>query len=333
MKKKYWMISLIIIGFCVAGIYLMVTKTSVTAKIGGDTTDTKAEETVRIGFSQLDQPNPWRVAQLTSFVNAASDRGYELVYHQPAERTEKWQINDIKALLEEHVSYLALAPINQNVLHQAVQMTKEKNVMLILLECDADDVRQEDYFTLVSTDYYKEGQLCAQILGRYFKGEKCRVLEVTGESDSQVAGERAQGFYDEINKGGTMKIVYSIHGNFDRVTAQKSMEEVIVNPKIEYDAIVAYSDEDGLGVLQALKVAGKNHGTVPIVSINGVQDVLKAIIAGEYYATVESNPNTGAIVMQVIASEREGYLPAKRIFVPYNIYDGSNAVEEFNNAY
>ncbi len=117
------------------------------------------------------------------------------------------------------------------------------------------------------------------------------------------------------------------------MTAQKSMEEMLAGEPYYYNAIVAYSDEDGLGVLQALKVAGKADGSVPIISINGVQDALKAIIAGEYYATVESSPEVGPLIMQLIGSNEKGYAPAKQVFIPYNIFDRDNVLEQYKNAY
>ena len=250
----------------------------------------KTAGSVTIGFSETDSSNPWRVAQQTSLINAAADRGFRL-------------------------------------------LLKETGTRLILMECSTWEVNPDDYLFMICTDYYKEGQLCAQILHSRYQEESVRILEVVGEEGSTVARQRAAGFRDGILKYPHMKISGQIVGSFDRVTAQKSMEEMLAGEAYDYNAIVAYSDEDGLGVLQALKVAGKADGSVPIISINGVQDALKAIIAGEYYATVESNPEVGPLVMQLIGSNEKGYAPAKQVFIPYNIFDRDNVFEQYKNAY
>lgn len=288
---------------------------------------------VRIGFSETDSSNPWRVAQQTSLINAAADRGFEFLFEEPKERTAQWQLQNIREMLDEGIDYLIVIPVSETALGEIIDMVKETDTKLILMECSTWDVNADDYLFMICTDYYKEGQLCAQILHACYHEGLVNILEVIGEDGSTVARQRAAGFRDEIRKYPHMKITGQIVGNFDRVTAQKSMEEMLAEEQYYYNAIVAYSDEDGLGVLQALKVAGKADGSVPIISINGVQDALKAIIAGEYYATVESNPEVGPLIMQLIGSNEKGYAPAKQIFIPYNIFDRDNVLEQYKNAY
>lgn len=288
---------------------------------------------VRIGFSEIDSSNPWRVAQQTSLINAAADRGFTFLFEEPKERTVQWQLQNIREMLDEGIDYLIVIPASETALGEIIEMLKETDTKLILMECSTWDVDEDDYLFMIRTDYYKEGQLCAQILHSCYHEGMVSILEVTGEEDSSVAKQRSEGFRDEILKYPHMKISGQIVGSFDRVTAQKSMEEMLAGEPYYYNAIVAYSDEDGLGVLQALKVAGKADGSVPIISINGVQDALKAIIAGEYYATVESSPEVGPLIMQLIGSNEKGYAPAKQIFIPYNIFDRENVLEQYKNAY
>lgn len=293
----------------------------------------KTAGSVTIGFSETDSSNPWRVAQQTSLINAAADRGFRLLFEEPKERSAQWQLQNIREMLDEGIDYLVVIPASETVLGEIVEMLKETGTRLILMECSTWEVNPDDYLFMICTDYYKEGQLCAQILHSRYQEESVRILEVVGEEGSTVARQRAAGFRDGILKYPHMKISGQIVGSFDRVTAQKSMEEMLAGEAYDYNAIVAYSDEDGLGVLQALKVAGKADGSVPIISINGVQDALKAIIAGEYYATVESNPEVGPLVMQLIGSNEKGYAPAKQVFIPYNIFDRDNVFEQYKNAY
>ena len=75
-----------------------------------------------------------------------------------------------------------------------------------------------------------------------------------------------------------------VESSGNRLTAQKVTESVIADQDIDFNAVFAQSDEDGLGVLQALKLAGMEPGEdVVIVSIGGIQDVFKAIMPGSIW--------------------------------------------------
>ena len=115
------------------------------------------------------------------------------------------------------------------------------------------------------------------------------------------------------------------------------MEDAIISltkSGITFNAVFAHSDEDGLGALQALKAAGLKPGQdVQIVSINGIQDVCKAIIAGEYLGSVESNPKWGQVVMTLVRQIERGAKPFPSVMSPYRIINAQNAGEIFNTAY
>ena len=55
----------------------------------------------------------------------------------------------------------------------------------------------------------------------------------------------------------------------------------------------------------------------------------KAIIAGEYLGTVESNPKWGFIVETLINQRERGYTPFPTVIIPYNIITEANAVSYF----
>lgn len=153
-------------------------------------------------------------------------------------------------------------------------------------------------------------------------------MEIQGSVGSIVARDRDVGFRQEIKKHPNMQICASEVGDFNRITAEKAMENIIINSHNSFNAVFAHSDEDGLGALQALKGAGMDPGkNISIVSVNGVQDVLKAILAGEYLATVENNPKLGYVVFEVIDQMERGTVPPSQIVMPYRIIDYSNAME------
>lgn len=295
------------------------------------------EKKILIGFSQVERENPWRTAQINSFRVACNTDYSSLIYHQPSEYSTQWQVNDCEKLVEEGVDYLVIAPNEPSALKEILKKAREKEIHVILMQSNPDGLSPEDYTSLVFTDYQKEGELCAQMLLKFFGEKKCSIVEVCGTESSPVAKARAAGFRRGIEGHENMKIVYKAEGNFNRVTAQRAVEDAIIDltkSGLDIDAVFAHSDEEGLGALQALKTAGFKPGQdVQIVSINGIQDVCKAIIAGEYLGTVESNPKWGQVVMALVNQIERGVKPFPSVMSPYRIIDKENAAEIYNTAY
>ena len=83
-------------------------------------------------------------------------------------------------------------------------------------------------------------------------------MEIYGTESSPGAQARSKGFHQALMKYPNMEIIDVEYGNFDRVTAQKAMENALIkaaNRGQTIDAVFAHSDEDGLGALQASRAA------------------------------------------------------------------------------
>ena len=163
--------------------------------------------------------------------------------------------------------------------------------------------------------------------------DRARILELTGEPDLDYTPVRSDAFSQELACYPNLTLVDTVDGSFDSEASMKIMERIITDSETDFDALFIHSDEAGIGALQALKLAGKDVHTIPIVSINGSQDALKAIIAGEYLATITSSPNVGTVVMSAISQHRAGYKLPKWVIIPNKIYDRTNALENYNYAY
>lgn len=306
-------------------------------KLDTEKADPSDNAVVRIGFSQVETDNPWRTAQINSFREAILPDSMSLIYNEPKNFTIEQQINDLSKLIKQKVDYLVIVPREVKPLLPILEEAKAQHIPVILIGQNAEGIEPDNYVSIITTDYFKEGQICAQMLAKKYKGQDCNIVEIYGSVNSPMAQTRSKGFRSEIKQYSDMHIIDTIYGNFDRLTAQKAMENALIqsfNTKEHINAVFAHSDEDGLGALQAIKTAGLTPGKdITIVSINGVQDVCKAIIAGEYLGTVESNPKWGPIAISLIKQIERGAKPFPIVFIPYRIIDESNAYERFSTAY
>lgn len=188
------------------------------------------DDHITVGFSQIETDNPWRTTQINSFREAFGPSNIEFIYHEPEEYTAKWQQEDITKLIREKVDYLVIVPADLDALVPALESAKEAGIPVILIEQSADTIDRDLYMSRISADYLREGAICAQLLAeKYLKPllQHCRDLRY-GKLSSAKA--RSKGFHQALKNYPQLHIIDTEYGNFDRVTAQKAMENALVKP-------------------------------------------------------------------------------------------------------
>ncbi|PKG25265.1 ABC transporter substrate-binding protein [Niallia nealsonii] len=287
---------------------------------------------LKVGFSQAENNNPWRIAETNSIKKEAREKNADLIYFDAQGSSEK-QLKDVKQILESNVDYLILAPRQYDELAPALQMAKEKNVPVILIDREAKGKPGEDYLTFIAADYIWEGEQAAKWLVHKTNG-KANIVEISATTNSTPAKLRALGFRNIINKYPNMKIIESQSGESARSTGQKVMENMIQTVDENITAVYSHADESSIGAIQALKAAGKKPGIdTVIVSIDGEKDALKAIISGEIGATIECSPFLGEKAFQVIDQHQMGVKIPVRIIQPGRIFTLENAQSYLNQTY
>lgn len=321
-KSKKARIFLVVVILLSAAVWKYIGHEKKEKKI--EITEAEADQT-RVAFSMAEGDNPWTVKLVNELNDAAREKNMELIYHEPETVTAEWQKKDIEALLEMDIDYLAVFPRDEKILPEILTKAEKKKVPVILITKNL--CYRNRCAALISIDYELEGQLAARVLAKNSKGEDCNIVEIKGPEESTVAQARSRGFRRELVKYPNLKVIAERNGDFDRLTAENVMEEVISSyGKENIQAVFASSDEEGLGILSALKITGCHPGKdVDIVLINGIQDTLKAIVAGEYTAAILSGNKMGFVLFEIIARRERGFDKGDFVVIPYQIYDSSNA--------
>jgi ABC-type sugar transport system substrate-binding protein len=287
---------------------------------------------VLVGFSQMENNTPWRIAETNSIQQEANKRGYELVITDAQGQTSK-QVSDVKDLIGRKVSAIFLAPREFEALSPALQAAKEAKIPVFLIDREAAGKVGEDYVTFIGSNFVDQGIRAAQWLIAQ-TGGKANIVELTGTTGSSVARDRSQGFNDRIKAIPEMKVIASETGDFSRATAQKVMEGIIKSKGKQINAVFAHNDEMALGAIQALKAAGRQPGKdVVIVSIDGEKDALQAIINGEMGASVESSPRFGPLAFDSLDKFLNKRKVPPKIILEDRLFDAKNAREYLDEAY
>ncbi len=305
------------------------------AAAGADTCEVKPPdvklEGATVGFSQMENNNPWRIAETESMKAEGEKRAGKYIATDAQADTSK-QVSDVEDMIAQGVDILVIAPREFEGLAPALDAAAEANVPVFLVDREAKGEPCKEYITFIGSNFIKQGERAGEWLINATDGE-AKIAELEGTTGASVTNDRAEGFRNAIQGESGMEIVASQSGDFTRAGGQKVMEQLIqANPDI--NAVYAHNDEMAIGAIQALKDAGKTPGEdVTLVSIDGTRDALQAIIDGELGATVESNPRFGPLTFETIEKFLAGEPIPQKIILKDRFFDKNNAKKFIDSAY
>ncbi len=292
---------------------------------------------LRVGFSQMEVNNNWRIVNNDSIKTEAAARGIELIYRDAQSSIEK-QNRDIIEILNEGVDYLIIAPYEYEGLQSALAEAKKKGVPVILSDREAAGAPGEDFVTAILGDFIDTGYKAGQALRNAFGDGTINVVEITGTAGSSVARDLSKGFAEFAKEDGNINIIASADGNFGRAESLKAMENIVQSYGGKFNAVFGHVDDAAIAAIQALKAAGMTPGQDPskgdiaVVSMCGYKDAFDAIIAGDQYATVECTARFGPVLFDIIDKLQAGEAIKNRLVMPCKIYDPTNAEALYNEA-
>jgi galactofuranose transport system substrate-binding protein len=285
-----------------------------------------------IGFSQMENNGPWRIAETKSMQDEAAKRGYELIVTDAQTQTSK-QISDVEDLVARRVNAIFLAPKEFEGLAPALAAAKAAKIPVFLIDREAAGKVGEDYVTFIGSNFVEEGQRVGEWVVKNTNGN-AGVIILEGSAGSSVARDRNQGFMDAIKSQPGIKVLNSQPADFTRAKGQEVMQNLIQAHGRDITVVYTHNDEMALGAIQALKAANMNPGKdVKVVSVDGQKSALEAIMAGDMNITVECNPRFGPIAFDTYEKFLRGEQIPPKIIVPDKFFDNSNAAQFVAEAY
>jgi ribose transport system substrate-binding protein len=272
------------------------------------------------------------VAETNDIKRVAEERGYTLLITDADSSIEK-QTEDIKQMIAEGAQYIVCTPLVYEGYDEIVQICKDAKIPLIMLDREIKGEAGVDFLTFIGSNFYEEGVRAAQWLAQHTKNN-AKIVELHGNEGASCSIDRFEGFHSVIDNIEGMEVVVWGYADFERITGQDVMEDIILSYGRDFNAVYAHSDEMAIGAIQALKAANIDPGTeLGIISIDGSKDALKSIIAGELGATIECSPRLGNAVFDTLEAHLEGKEIPPRFIIEDRLFDPSNAEEMFNEGF
>jgi simple sugar transport system substrate-binding protein len=282
-----------------------------------------------IGFSQVGHESDWRTAFSKSMQDEAKKEGIDLKFSD-ANQKEEDQLKAVRSFISQKVDAIIIAPVVVTGWDQVLKEAKAANVPVFLVDRDVETSDKSLYVTRVAADFNLEGRLAGAWLAQALKG-RGDIVELQGTVGSAPAIERKRGFDAVEALFPLIKIVKSQSGDFTTQGGKEVMESFIkaTDGLKGIKAVWAHNDNMMLGAIQAMKEAGLKPGTdILTVSVDGVPDIFKAMIAGDANASVELRSDIGPDIYGVV----KAYLGGKKdwprwVVIPSALHTIADAAE------
>src|SRR3954447_6209724 len=286
-----------------------------------------------VAFSQNASNNPWRLAETASMKAEAEKAGIDLTVTDANNQQSK-QIADIKGLIAQKPDAIFVAPITEQMAN-VVKDAATANIPVFLLDRDVDHAVAkpgQHYVSVIQSDFVQEGKRAAVQMAKA-TGGKAKIIELEGTTGASPAIDRKKGFDEAIKQCPGMQVVVSQDADFTRAKGQ-SVAETLLQSHPDATAIYAHNDEMALGAIAAVKAIGRQPGKeIQVVSIDGEKDGLKAVAAGDLYATVECSPRFGPNAFKTMMDYAAGKATPTLIINNDQLFTKDNASANVDKAY
>lgn len=246
MKRQYLLILVIFIALIIA---LGCGKKEQAA--ASEETQEEAAERWKIGMSQCNLGEPWRVQMNQDIKNEAAKHPEIRVVYKDAQNDSLKQRAQIEEFINAEVDLIVVSPKEAAPLTQPVAAAYEEGIPVIVLD---RKVIGDKYTCFIGADNKIIGRAAGQWIVEKLGG-KGKVVELKGLMTSTPGQDRHTGFRDGI-KGSAIEIIFEADMKWLEPIARKEMESALARyPQI--DLVYAHNDPGSHGAYLAAKAVDR----------------------------------------------------------------------------
>ena len=298
---------------------------------GGDKEKGAAGKKLVIGFSQIDNQNPWRLAETESVKSEAAARGYELKYAD-AQAVQENQIKTLRSFIAQKVDGILLAPKTESGWEPVLREAKAAKIPVVLLDRNIKVDDPSLFVTFIGSDFVFEGEEAAKQMIKDLGEGPYNVVELQGQPGADPTIQRAKGFRNILAKYPKIQITLSQTGEFNRIQGKQVMEAFLKAKGKQINVVYAHNDDMAVGAIQAIKEYGLDPGKdIYLLSIDAVRDAFEAMLAGDLNCTVECTPLLGPKGFDAIEATLKGEKLDKWIKSADRVFPMAMAKDEMPN--
>jgi ABC-type sugar transport system substrate-binding protein len=311
-----------------AGIALMVLIAMVTAACGAQSSSSSSASSGggRVAAIIKGLDNPFFQAMQQGIQNQASAQGTSVTVQAATSITDTTgQADKLQAMAGQNYSCYLVNPISQTNLVQPLVQVAHAGKYIVNIDNPIDPNAAKaaglKIATYIGTNNIHAGNMAAAEMAKLLPngGDIALIGGIAGDVTSQA---RLNGFQQALPSN--IHVVQTVAANWDRPTALTDATNIMrAHPGLK--GFFVANDDMALGVARAISDAGK-QGQLKVVSVDGIQDALKAIQAGTLSATVSQYPYTiGVMGMEACKAAMAGKTLPADVAAPVLVVTQSNA--------
>lgn len=210
----------------------------------------------------------------------AAQNNIELLWNS-AEDDVATQASQIDTLINQEVDAIIIVPAQADSLRPQLEAANEAGIPVLTVNTTLDFT---DLITSsVLPDDVAAGAQQMQQMADALGGEG-KIVVLQGPLGSSPEINRTQGIMNTLEEYPNIEVLAMDTANWARDQAANLMANWITSFGDEIDGVVAENDDMALGAIQAMKEAGIDP-LLPVVGIDGIEDGLRAVQAGEMIGT------------------------------------------------
>ncbi|MCX5493348.1 substrate-binding domain-containing protein [Kaistia dalseonensis] len=233
------------------------------------------------------------------------------------------QSNQMDTLITQKVDAIIFSPIDADAAAAPVARAQEAGIPVVGAVTRANS---DLLFAYVGTNDVEGGANITEHLVEELGG-KGNVVILEGPIGNSPQLLRRQGIDSVLAKNPDIKLLASKTANWSRAEGLAVMENWLSLYGDQINGVIAQNDEMALGAIQALEAKGLTTKQVKVVSIDGIQDAVRAVKTHGLYTLFKSahHEGQGALDLAVRAAAGDSYQPKADIWQSDMKWNGGTA--------
>lgn len=263
--------------------------------------------------------NPYHIDWIAGGEMFAESVGLkDYLVNQACQGSSEKQVNDIKALVAKTNGNVVfnIDPNQSPDVVPIVKALEDAGVFFVTWWNKPDDMKVADYdhwVAHITFDGVSASHFISTALFNTFKTPgKGKILAIQGQLANSAFIERWEGLQNALKEFPGVEMVAYGCAEWDRQKAFEMVTNMLVSHR-DIDGVWCANDSMAMGALEALRAAGL-AGKVKVCGVDGTEEMIRAIAAGEAAATAAPDAKwQGGLGLSMAYAAKEGKLDVAAI--------------------
>ena len=316
----------------------------------------KTEKTLRVGVITYSQDDPFINAltdELKAYLKTMESEERRIIVSIKSGNDDQQEQNEkVEEMIDAGCDVLCVNLVDRTAPYRIIRMARNENIPVIFFNREPvkEDLMQWDKLYYVGCDAEQSGIMQGEIAAEYINSHpevdknedgKIQYVLLEGEAGHQDAISRTEYSVKTLMKNDVSleKLSYQF-ADWNRGQAENRMNRLISQYGTEIELVLSNNDEMALGAVEAYRTVGYAREDWPVIfGIDGLEDALKAVKAGEMQGSILNDRVDQAKEMAKMAVklfegedfDQENLKEDRYYFSEYQKVDSSN-IDEYLSA-